>query len=471
MQISSAYIRVSTEEQAEFSLDSQLKAIQAYANQHNMTLPEEFIFIDEGISGRLTKNRPAFNRMIATAKTSPKPFDIILVWKFSRFARNRQDSIVYKSMLRKQYEIDVISVSEQIGNNNTSILIEALIEAMDEYYSLNLAEEVRRGMKEKFSRGGIVSQPPFGYRMRDNNFVPDEKNAPIVKLIYNDYISGMGVRQIAQKLNSMGITSKKGNPFENRTVEYILTNPVYIGKLRRSTNSSHDRFYENNVEYVTSDYEHIISDEIFQKVQEKRKQNKKLYGKYSRQESVGFMLKGLVKCSDCGATLVLSSKKNMLQCHRYSKGMCNVSHGIVLKKINSVVTDKIKNDFLKYEFDISIMEFHEPQKDYINIIENEKKKLLRIKEAYQSGIDTLEEYRINKLKITSKIKELEKNLLSDSEQEEKSEKDFPDKVKTSINIIENTNMTETAKNLILRAFVDKIVYNKKSNLIEIFYKI
>lgn len=81
-------------------------------------------------------------RMIATAKKNPKPFDAILVWKFSRFARNRQDSIVYKSMLRKELGIDVISVSEYIGDDKMSIITEAIIEAMDEYYSVNLAEEV-----------------------------------------------------------------------------------------------------------------------------------------------------------------------------------------------------------------------------------------------------------------------------------------------------------------------------------------
>lgn len=156
MNTAAAYIRVSTDDQIEFSPDSQLKAIRKYAKDHELILPDEFIFVDEGISGRKADKRPSFQRMIGTAKLKPKPFDVILLWKFSRFARNRQDSIVYKSMLRKQCGIDVISISEQLSEDNTSVLIEALIEAMDEYYSLNLAEEVKRGMSEKFSRGGVV---------------------------------------------------------------------------------------------------------------------------------------------------------------------------------------------------------------------------------------------------------------------------------------------------------------------------
>ena len=203
MKTAAAYIRVSTEDQIEFSPDSQLKAIRKYAKEHDLILPEEFVFADEGISGRKTDKRVQFQRMIGTAKLKPKPFDVILLWKFSRFARNREDSIVYKSMLRKQCGIEVISISEQLTEDKTSILIEALIEAMDEYYSLNLAEEVKRGMSEKFSRGGVVSQPPFGYRMQDGIFFPDETAAPIVQMIFEDYLSGVPVRQIARKLNKV----------------------------------------------------------------------------------------------------------------------------------------------------------------------------------------------------------------------------------------------------------------------------
>lgn len=146
--IAAAYIRVSTDDQVEFSPDAQLAEIRKYAASHGYALPQEFIFVDEGISGKHTQKRPEFNRMIGTAKTKPRPFDAILLWKFSRFARNREDSIVYKSMLRRELGIDVISISEPLADDKMSIIMEAMIEAMDEYYSLNLAEEVKRGMTE-----------------------------------------------------------------------------------------------------------------------------------------------------------------------------------------------------------------------------------------------------------------------------------------------------------------------------------
>ncbi len=152
MKIAAAYVRVSTEDQTELSPTSQIKQIREYAKNHGYIVPNEFVFADEGISGKNTQKRPAFNRMIGLAKTKPKPFECILLWKYSRFARNREDSIVYKSMLRKQLGIDVISISENLGDDKMSILIEALIEAMDEYYSINLAEEVKRGMTERVSK-------------------------------------------------------------------------------------------------------------------------------------------------------------------------------------------------------------------------------------------------------------------------------------------------------------------------------
>ena len=101
MLIGAAYIRVSTDDQLEFSPDAQKHAIFQYAKKNDILINPEYIFVDEGISGRKVEKRPAFLRMIATAKSKPRPFDVILVHKFDRFARSREDSVVYKSMLRK----------------------------------------------------------------------------------------------------------------------------------------------------------------------------------------------------------------------------------------------------------------------------------------------------------------------------------------------------------------------------------
>ena len=472
MKTAAAYIRVSTEDQTEFSPDSQLKAIRKYAKEHDLILPEEFIFADEGISGRKTDKRVQFQRMIGTAKTKPKPFDVILLWKFSRFARNREDSIVYKSMLRKQCGIEVISISEQLSEDKTSILIEALIEAMDEYYSLNLAEEVKRGMNEKFSRGGVVSQPPFGYRMQDGIFFPDETAAPIVQMIFSDFLSGMPVRQIARKLNDLGVTSRHGNAFANRSVEYILTNPVYIGKLRRSqTGDRSDRFHEHD-ECIDGPHQPIIEPEVFEAAQEKRAELKKNYKRYARPgQPVQFMLKGLVRCDACGATLVMSSTGKYLQCHNYGRGMCKISHAISVAKLNGIVLEQIKADLTDPDFASRVIRENAPKSANSPIpalIEREELKLTRIREAYEAGIDTLDEYRQNKARITEHIEALRAEFKA-AEPEPADAAAFIGKVQSSLKTLEDPCASEMLKNMTLHAVIDQIIFMKPSGRIEIVY--
>lgn len=482
MKTAAAYIRVSTDDQIEYSPESQLKAIQKYAKEHEMILPEEFVFVDEGISGRKAEKRPSFQQMIATAKIKPKPFDVILLWKFSRFARNRQDSIVYKSMLRKDCGIDVLSISEQLSEDGTSILVEALIEAMDEYYSVNLAGEVKRGMTERFSRGEIISSAPFGYEIKDGLMYPDNTTASFVKMIYNDYLSGIGTRQIAMKLNDLGIRKTNGNLFEKRNIDYILANPTYTGKLwkNKSGKRSFDltRSTSEDLIIVEGKHEPIIPEDLFEKAQKKRAETKQLFTKYSRPGPSEFMLRGLVKCDSCGSTLCLithrEGKQLGLQCNNYAKGKCKVSHFIQLKKLNKVFMEKLKSDTDKKVFNISIES--NPSEttlpDVSGVIEREKKKLVRVREAYEAGVDTLEEYKQNKLKIQARIDELTNQIKeAESNSPEEISMAISERIQSGLKILESTETSETIKNMTLRTFIDKIVYFKAKNIIEIFYKL
>ncbi len=479
MKVGAAYIRVSTEDQIEFSPDSQLKKIKEYANQHDIILPDEYIFVDEGISGRYAEKRPQFMRMIATAKTKPKPFDIILLWKFSRFARNRQDSILYKSMLRKNCKIDVVSITEQLSNDPTAILIEALLEAMDEYYSINLAQEVKRGMGEKFSRGGIVSIPAFGYKVLPNSekYEIDEEKAEIVRMIFNDYLyNNIPTRQIAMKLNNMGILSNRGNAFENRTVEYILSNPIYIGYIRRSMGEVNrkDRYKKGeNIKLIKANHSPIISEKVYDEVQKKLQQVKNNHPKYSQNSYTDFMLRGLVRCSCCGSTLTQSLKGKSLQCHRYARGQCKESHSILISKLNTLVFEQIEKDFQKEILNISINNVSKINTDIDPIetlLKGEKKKLERIQQAFEEGIDTLEEYRIKKDKIQKQIETLEKKR----KPVEKIEP-LPDismlknKINLSFNDLKNIDMSENEKNQLLKTFISKIIFDRKSCSIQIYY--
>lgn len=478
MKTGAAYIRVSTEEQIEFSPDSQIKRIRDYADSHEILLPEKFIFMDEGISGRCAEKRPAFMRMIGTAKMKPKPFDVILLWKFSRFARSRQDSILYKSMLRKECGIDVVSITEQLSDDPTSILIEALLEAMDEYYSINLAQEVRRGMNEKFSRGGVVSAPPFGYRMGEEHFEIDDEKAKVVRMIYQDFLQGMPYRQIVSKINGMGIRTNRGNLFESRTVEYILTNPVYTGKLRRSAEGArrNDRYYQGKqVRTVDAGHKPIVTEESFEEVQRRvadLKQGRR-GGTYDTPED--YMLHGLVYCSTCGAALTQAVRGKALQCQKYACGKCSQSHYITLDKLNQAVLDRLEADLGEEELWIRIEQREKDVTEEISrsLLDAEYKRLERVNTAYESGADSLEEYRRKKSEILKRVDTLRLELERAGHPEEQAEPTghIKKQLKEIIPGLRSSDLGEADKNELLSSIVSKIVFNRADDTIQIYYMI
>ena len=474
IKIAAAYIRVSTDDQTELSPDSQVKKIQEYAKAHGYVVPNEFIFHDDGISGRTTTKRPGFNKMIATAKSDPKPFDAILVWKFSRFARNREDSIVFKSMLKKR-GIDVISISEAVGDDKMSILIESLIEAMDEYYSVNLSEEVVRGMTEKVSRGQAVSVPPIGYKIENGKFYIDEEIAPMVRSIFKAYLEGKGCREIAMQLNAKGYKTRRGNKFENRTVQYIIDNPVYAGYIRWDIDGRGARgYYRDGKEMVVKGtHEPLIDPETYEKVKSLRTVEKATSKKYERKTPVinDFALRGLVRCSNCGGTLTMASTGKSLQCYKYAHGTCDVSHNISLNKINDVVLYTLKEDINNTQLNITQTETNiNVSIDYDKKIKREEEKLIRIKEAYQSGIDTLEEYKSNKEQITKTIQALQEEKNTELRKSpSKSPFELKNRIQSAIELLSSPTATEKAKNEALKTFIDKIVFDRKSSQITIFY--
>lgn len=358
-----AYIRVSTEDQMEFSPDSQLKRIMEYAEHYEMQIPREYIFIDEGISGRTANKRPAFQQMISLARTN-RPFQKILVWKFSRFARNRQDSIFYKSMLRKDCGIEVISITEPLTQDPTSILIEALLEAMDEYYSINLAQEVKRGMQERFSRGKAISIPPFGYQMGNDGFEINPSQAEWIPIIFEDYIAGKSPREIAEKLNDAKVKTSRGNRFEARNITYILHNPVYVGKLRKRSSShawkdcsllpkQYDRNYEHTeMDFVDGIHQPLITSALWELAQRKwisehsvqsdsidRNTYENNYGSGALRSI--YYLQGIVHCSHCGRYLVRIHKGTAFQCSGYNHGICKISHYVKTEVLEKLVMNAI----------------------------------------------------------------------------------------------------------------------------------
>jgi DNA invertase Pin-like site-specific DNA recombinase len=482
LRIGSAYIRVSDERQDEYSPDSQLKKIREYAAKEGYMIPDEFVFYDDGISGKSVKKRDDFNRMIALAKEKTHPFDVIYVWKFSRFARNQEESIVYKSLLAK-HNVSVVSVSEPIPEGPFGSLIERVIEWTDAYYLVNLSGEVRRGMTEKVSRGEPTCAPPMGYIMRDGKYYPDEESgkADIVREVFTLYANGVRQREIALVLAEKGIRTRNGKKPENRWVEYILRNACYIGKIRYTTDGSKavskGKLDNESIMVVDGQHEPIISMELWDKVQKMLDDQKKAYGKYAkRNQPIGHMLKGLVKCSACGGSLAVcgysgKAKVRCLQCCNYSRGSCRTSHNITLPRIEAAFVEGLKEAIGNKQFNIvpSKPKKSDPTAiDYDKLIAVEERRLARAKEAYLAEIDTIEQYAQNKKEITERIDDLKSRREKDTEKEIDIDA-FTDKVAGVVELIEREDVTIEAKNEALHHIIEKVVYEKAKGNLAIFF--
>lgn len=470
MKTAAAYIRVSTDEQTEYSPASQLDKIRCYAHSNGYILPTEYIFADEGISGRNTRKRPEFNRMIGIAKQKPKPFDAILLWKFSRFARNREDSIVYKSMLRKQCGIDVISVSENIGDDKMSVLIEAMIEAMDEYYSINLGEEVRRGMSEKVSRGEAVTIPSFGYIIKDGVYIPDPEDADAARKIFTDFLAGKSMRKIADELNEKGLRTHRGNLFQSRTVRYILSNPVYAGKIRWSPNGKS----EQNCEPIVTDGNHepIITIEVWNSVCKKLSDTHATKYMRSQPPKRSFIMQGLIRCGSCNATLCRSSESS-LQCYSYAHGVCRVSHSITTKKLDRMFLAALDKAccFDRIVTEIRSAPTHNTADTKLTAVLNQERcKLQRIYTAYENGVYGLDEFKQRKQLCESKIAEYEKTI-SHTEITTPSESPISCGVVSTdiLTILQSDTLSKTDKNLLIKAFLSTAIFHKPSGDIDLYF--
>lgn len=472
MKTAAAYIRVSDERQDEYSPDSQLKLIKEFAKKNGYFVPDEYVFYDDGISAKTAKKRPEFNRMIALAKEKNNPFEAILVWKFSRFARNQEESIVYKNILRKK-GVRVISISEPIIDSPFGDLIERIIEWMDEYYSINLSAEVKRGMLEKVSRGEPVCLPAIGYDLIDKRYVPNEQ-AVFVQQIFQDYMNGLPMRQIAIKYNSLGLTTRTGTPLESRTIQYMLYNPLYIGKIRYSTGektfAKSRQFDDPGILIVDGLHEPIIDMDTWNAVQEKLKKQKQMFGRYQRNgQTFEWMLKGLLRCGNCGATLV-KSRDVYVQCHKYVKGRdCKVSHSISIKKADEIVIQALQDCVRNCSFNIEPAERVDTSViNYAELIRKEEVKLARAKDAYLAGIDTVDEYKANKAEITKAIKSLEKQR-DEATKETIDLTAYSKKVEDVLKIVTNPEESTEAKNYALRSILTKVLFNKSSNTFSLFF--
>lgn len=471
--IAAAYIRVSTDHQTELSPDSQLKEIRRYAAEHGFEVPDALVFRDEGISGKYADKRPAFIRMIAAAKQSPPPFSTVLLWKFSRFARNQEESIFYKRLLSKN-GIEVKSISEPIIDGPFGSLIERIIEWFDEFYSINLSGEVRRGMTEKVMRGGAVSIPAFGYRIVDKEYVVDQKKAGIVRQIYHDFQYGKSLAQIARELNEIGVRTTRGHLWEKRTVEYILRNPVYIGKIRWNPHGKTRRCYDDPQVMITEGrHEPIVDTMCFDTVQNIFRSLQKKPSRVERESGIRYpyMLRGLVRCSDCGGALSMSAKGKGLQCIRYAKGRCSTSHYISVDKLNRMVIGALGSFFESQNIRITAkpqpLPATERRETLCALIKKEQQTYSRIKEAYEKGIYGIEELKESRQKADERIHALQEKLKKISLEKNQEQNQAVTTERSIVQALTDKTVTEEAKNALLKGFVNRIGFDRTHHTITI----
>ena len=296
------YARYSSDNQREESIEGQIRECTAYAEKNGITIVKHYI--DRAISAK-TDNRPEFQQMIKDS--DKKLFDIVLVWKLDRFARNRYDSARYKTQLKKN-GVKLMSATEIISEGPEGIILESVLEGYAEYYSADLSEKVIRGMTEnalkgKFTGGAI----PFGYTINaDRRFEIDPLTVPFVAEAFQRYNDGQTMREIRDWLNEKGIKNKRGGPMTFNVIQHMLSNRRYIGELK----------YRDVL--IPDAIPSIVSAELFNDVQEKMLKNKKAPARRKAEDD--YLLTTKLFCGYCGALMFGESGTSRTgEVHRYYK--------------------------------------------------------------------------------------------------------------------------------------------------------
>lgn len=214
--------------QTDQSIEGQLRVCTDFCKQRGLTVIDTYC--DRHISGR-TDERPEFQRLIADAKR--KKFEAVVVYKTDRFARNKYDSAVYKRELKRN-GIQIFYAAEAIPDGPEGIILESLMEGLAEYYSAELAQKIKRGMHESALKcQSTGSGRPLGYRVDEQKrFQIDPESAQTVQTIFEQYIKGESNAAICELLNSRGLRTAQGKPFNKNSINRIIKNRKYIGEYR-----------------------------------------------------------------------------------------------------------------------------------------------------------------------------------------------------------------------------------------------
>ena len=337
------YARFSSHRQGEQSIEGQVAEAERFAAAHGLTIVK--VYADRAQTGR-NDNREQFQLMLSDA--AKHAFDALIVWKTDRIGRNKEEIALNKYHLKKN-GVKIYYVAEAIPDTPEGIILEAVIEGMAAYYSEQLSQNVRRGMRicaqKAQSTGG---NRPLGYTVDENKkYVIDPKHAPTVREIYQLYSEGKTITEIVKHLNAKGLRTSKGQPFTHNSLRTVLKNKKYIGT------------YEYNGEVsIENAVPPIVDVETFNKVQELLAFNQKAGA--HKKAKVDYLLFSKIFCGKCGEMMIgicgtskAGVKHHYYACKAQRKKLCKKRavrqywiESLVLKYIIRLVQDEALMEYI-----------------------------------------------------------------------------------------------------------------------------
>ena len=415
------YARYSSDSQREASIEGQLRDCKDYAEKNGITVVGTYI--DRAYSAK-TDDRPDFQRMIKDS--AKKIFDVVLVWKLDRFARNRFDAVNYKYQLEKN-GVHLVSVMEPISQGPEGIMVESMLIGMAEYYSAELALKVARGERENALQckynGGVV---PLGFTIgkEDRLYHIDPETAPIVQEIFSRYADGEPAEKIAASLNERGLRTRTGKPFVKNSFFQIFRNRRYIGEYR----------YKDIV--TPGGIPAIVDQDLFDRVQQRFEQNRIAHGRPAK-EDVSYLLTTKLFCGKCGTLMGGESGTSHMgntyyyykcgNAKRHGKAHCDLK-AIRKEPLERFVVDTaikvIFNDEIIEQLIDLVMEAQQKENTRLPVLKDQlrdtEKRLANLLEAIEQGILTstskqrLDELEARKEALNTSIleEELKKPVLT-----------------------------------------------------------
>ena len=495
---------MSTDEQAEFgySIDEQKRLLEEWCKANDYIIYK--CYSDRGISGKNIKDRPALKELLSDAKAGK--FDMVISWKINRVSRKLEDVLKIVSLLEKN-NITFKSYSEPFETDTPAGRMQFQMMALiGEFERGTIAQNVKMGMIAKAKSGNWCGGRVLGYDLVPNNSPEEEKKgknkleinekeAEIVRFIFNEYSKGKGYKAITNKMNKLGYKTKKGNNFSVGSIRDILTNPVYIGEIRYNVRQNWSEKRRRNINpnpiRVKGKHEAIIDRELWDKVQLILESKK---GKPSRIYDGEYPLTGILRCPKCGAGMVISRTTNTLAdgtkkriayycCGNWkNKGtsVCNSNtirvdkaNEYVFKKIEELVSNEAMIKAVVKNINKERKDKVKPAKRLLGDIDKELEKLdkrkRKIFEAYEDDILTKEEFQIRKDELNEKIRilEEEKKPLLNTISEDVSEEipyEFIKDILMNFSKVLNSSVSREQQKKLLHMIISEITMNESREI-------